>query len=54
MSGNTPDILKKILQRKLEEIAERSRKTSLEQLKQQAQAASPTRGFINAITAKIM
>lgn len=53
MPGNTPDILKKILQRKHEEIAERSQKTGLQQLKQQAQAASPTRGFINAIAAKI-
>jgi indole-3-glycerol phosphate synthase len=52
MSG-TPDILKKILQRKQEEIAERSQKVSLQQLKQQAQAASPSRGFINAIAAKI-
>jgi indole-3-glycerol phosphate synthase len=52
MSG-TPDILKKILQRKREEIAERSRQVSLKQLKQQAQAASPTRGFINAMAAKI-
>ncbi|MDQ1363201.1 MAG: indole-3-glycerol phosphate synthase, partial [Pseudomonadota bacterium] len=53
MSGNTPDILKKILQRKHEEIAERLRQVSLEQLKQRAQAALPPRGFINAIAEKI-
>lgn len=52
MSG-TPDILKKILQRKHEEIAERSKKLNIEQLKQKAQAALPVRGFIQSLAAKI-
>ncbi|MDM8545856.1 indole-3-glycerol phosphate synthase TrpC [Candidatus Venteria ishoeyi] len=45
----TPDILKKILQRKQEEIAEASAITSLSALKQQAANASPTRGFVRAL-----
>ena len=48
MSG-TPDILKKILKRKVEEITERSQKESLVQLSQRAEQASPVRGFIQAI-----
>lgn len=53
MSGSTPDILKKILQRKREEIAERSQTTSLQQLTRLAQSAATPRGFINAIASKI-
>ena len=57
MSGrSTPDILRKILARKAEEIVERSAKLSLCQLSEQvaaiqAQADSPLtpRGFVNAI-----
>lgn len=51
--SDTPDILKKILQRKHEEITERSQKISLEEMQSLAQAALPVRGFINAIEAKI-
>ncbi len=51
--NNTPDILKKIIQRKEEEIAERLALVSLEQVKQAAQQALPVRGFVNAIKAKI-
>ncbi len=51
--NNTPDILKKIIQRKEEEIAERLVLVSLEQVKQAAQQALPVRGFVNAIKAKI-
>ena len=53
MSLETPTILKKILDRKREEIAERSETVSLEQLKQQAALASAPRGFAAAMTAKI-
>lgn len=52
MSG-TPDILKKILQRKHEEIAERSRKVSVDELKVKIRSASAPRGFIRAIENKI-
>ena len=48
-----PDILRKILTRKREEIAERSARLPLAELRQRAQAASPTRGFVNAIRARI-
>ena len=51
--NKTPDILKKIIQRKEEEIAERLAVVSLEQVKQAVQNASPVRGFVNAIKAKI-
>jgi len=53
MPSSTPDILKKILQRKHEEIAERSRITSLAQLKMMAQSASAPRGFIDSVATKI-
>ena len=53
MSNNTPDILKKILQRKVEEIAQRSQNESIQTLSQRAGSASRPRGFINAIEAKI-
>lgn len=50
---DTPDILKKILQRKHEEIAERSENLALEDLKKYAEQASPVRGFIAAIENKL-
>ena len=50
---NNPDILKKIIKRKQEEIAERLKIISLEQVKQAAAQASPVRGFVDAIKAKI-
>ncbi|HEX5637839.1 MAG TPA: indole-3-glycerol-phosphate synthase TrpC, partial [Gammaproteobacteria bacterium] len=53
MSSNAPDILKKILLRKREEIAERSQIISLEKMQSMARAAMPVRGFIKAIEAKI-
>jgi indole-3-glycerol phosphate synthase len=46
---STPDVLKKILARKAEEIDERIQSVSLEQLKEQVEQASPVRGFVNAI-----
>jgi len=47
------DILKKILARKREEIAERSAVTSIDALKQQIETASPLRDFVGAMRAKL-
>ncbi|MDO8703863.1 MAG: indole-3-glycerol phosphate synthase TrpC [Sulfuricaulis sp.] len=44
-----PDILQKILARKAEEIAERSRLLPLKELRQRIQDAPPARGFLQAI-----
>lgn len=52
--NNTPDILKKIIKRKEEEVAERLKTVSLEQVKLAAMQASPVRGFVDAIKAKIV
>jgi len=53
MSSDTPDILVKILNRKREEISERSAQVSIEQLKQQCESADAVRGFIKSIENKI-
>lgn len=45
----TPDILKEIVQRKVEEIAAQSQLKPLRELSQIAANSSPTRGFISAI-----
>lgn len=50
---DTPDILKKILQRKSEEIIERSAKVSIAELGRWAADAEPVRGFIKSIEARI-
>lgn len=50
---NPPDILKKILARKQEEIAERLGHTSIDDLKKQIESTSPVRGFIKAIKKKL-
>lgn len=50
---STPDILQKILQTKQEEIAARSAITSLAQLREQAAAASPVRGFLRFMQTQI-
>lgn len=52
MSG-TPDILKKIVARKLEEIDERSASVSLDQLKAQLDDADAPRGFVQSLKDKI-
>lgn len=52
--SNTPDILKKIIQRKREEIRQRQAALPLERLIEQlAGIDNPTRGFVRAIAAKI-
>lgn len=51
--SDTPDILKKILARKLEEIRERSERESLRALAQRCQGADTPRGFVNALHTKI-
>ena len=50
----TPDVLKKILARKKEEIAERSAKVSVQQLLDSAKDQSPVRGFVAAIERKLV
>jgi indole-3-glycerol phosphate synthase len=51
--SDTPDILKKIVRRKLEEIAERRVRLPQAQLKQALAEASPTRGFADALATRI-
>ena len=53
MSSDTPTILKKILARKQEEIAERSALVPIAQLIEKAQAAQAPRGFAAALAAKL-
>jgi len=50
---DTPDILKKIIQRKHEEISSQLKQVSLQQMNINAEAADPTRGFVSAIETKI-
>ncbi len=51
--SNTPDILRKIIARKREEIAERSQQVSLAEMIERAKSADTCRGFVAAMTAKI-
>lgn len=51
--NDTPDILKKILARKAEEVAERQQVISLADLQNRADSASPVRGFRQALDDKI-
>ncbi len=50
---STPDILKKIIARKYEEIADRQKNCSIDQLRMQIEAASPVRGFVRALRKSI-
>jgi indole-3-glycerol phosphate synthase len=50
---NPPDILKKILARKREEVAEREALTPMAELRRLAQQADPPRGFVQAMATKI-
>jgi indole-3-glycerol phosphate synthase len=49
---NTPDILQKIINTKLDEIDARSKLVSLNELKQQAKSADTVRGFTQALLNK--
>lgn len=49
----TPDILRKIIRRKTEEVAERKKLVAQEQLQAVLDQASPCRGFVQALEAKI-
>ncbi len=51
--SNTPDVLKKILLRKHEEIAERARSCDLEALRDKVADAAPPRGFVMAMQAAL-
>ncbi len=51
--NNTPDILKKIIHRKAEEVAERTAKLPLKQLVKLLDGLAQPRGFVRAIESKI-
>lgn len=51
--SDTPTVLRKIIARKWEEIAERKAQVSLEEVKARAAAQAPARGFVKAIEDKI-
>jgi indole-3-glycerol phosphate synthase len=53
MSASQSDILHTILQRKAEEVAERSDKISMQEISSRADAADPVRGFIAAIEKRL-
>lgn len=53
MQDSTPDILKKILLRKTEEVAERSARVSYETQLKRAAAADAPRGFVQALRNRI-
>jgi len=52
-ANNTPDILKKIIQRKHEEIELARDKIPLDEIKQLSGAASPVRGFVESLNRNI-
>ncbi len=51
--SNTPDILKKILDRKAEEVADRKARVSQAELLERTKSASPARGFVASIEKSI-
>ncbi|MEE8343293.1 MAG: indole-3-glycerol phosphate synthase TrpC [Gammaproteobacteria bacterium] len=52
--NDTPDILKKILARKVEEVAERSGRISMRELGRQVKSAGRPRGFMRAMQQRIV
>lgn len=50
---DTPDVLKKILARKYEEVAERRRRVSFDELETRAAAQSIARDFVDAIAGRV-
>jgi indole-3-glycerol phosphate synthase len=53
LAADTPTILKKILARKIEEIAARRRRCDLDELRCRAADAAPARGFYRALQARV-
>ena len=53
MQTNVPDILKKIIDRKFQEVTDRSSHLSLQQLELRLPEADPPRGFHHALEAKL-
>ncbi len=53
MQSDTPDILKKILARKSDEIFERSLKNNLRSISEQAALAPPVRGFVESLRQRL-
>lgn len=51
--ADTPDILKKIIHRKVEEVLARSARVPLDRLVAAADEADPPRGFVDALRAKV-
>ena len=51
--NDTPDILKKIILRKKQEIVERKKNTSLTQLITSSKKASPVRGFVKSMQTRL-
>jgi indole-3-glycerol phosphate synthase len=51
--NDTPDVLKKILRRKAEEVAERTARVSLAALRERAAAADAPRGFADAVRKRV-
>ena len=51
--AETPDILKTILRRKAEEVAERVQRMPLSALERQLEGAAPPRGFVRALRARV-
>ena len=52
--SDTPDILKKIVRRKVEEVRERSARLPLNQLMAGLEGVAPTRGFVRAVESKLL
>lgn len=52
--SETPDILLKILQRKQQEISERSQRVPLEKVRELAEEAGPVRGFAEALERRLL